>query len=173
MFMLYSIFSQCLLLQVLAKGAWAEKDLCVFRELDFRCNKTFGILVHFVFSILYFTHKSNLWYSHTYMRERTLCLHLFILLISFYAFKQDPVPDSIQGFPLSMFCKILVFVHCASSSKVMGAPANTCRHPITPFIRENLTNHLKITKKIWSFKWENYTCSSPSVIFHLTTAPFN
>ena len=83
MFMLYSIFSQCLLLQVLAKGAWAEKDLCVFRELDFRCNKTFGILVHFVFSILYFTHKSNLWYSHTYMRERTLCLLLFILLISF------------------------------------------------------------------------------------------
>ena len=173
MFMLYSIFSQCLLLQVLAKGAWAEKDLCVFRELDFRCNKTFR---HFgAFSIFYFVFHSQvqLVTSHTYMRERTLCLHLFILLISFFAFKQDPVPDSIQGFPSSMFSKILVFVHCASSSKVMGAPANTCRHPITPFIRENLTNHLKITKKIWSFKWENYTCSSPSVIFHLTTAPFN
>ena len=170
MFMLYSIFSQCLLLQVLAKGAWAEKDLCVFRELDFRCNKTFGILVHFVFSILYFTHKSNLWHrTHLWEREPFVCIFLFCSL----AFKQDPVPDSIQGFPSSMFCKILVFVHCASSSKVMGAPANTCRHPITPFIRENLTNHLKITKKIWSFKWENYTCSSPSVIFHLTTAPFN
>ena len=166
MFLLYSIFSQCLLLQVLAKGAWAEKDLCVFRELDFRCNKTFGILVHFLFCISLTSPTCDI-RTHIWEREPFVCIFLFCS----FAFKQDSVPDSIEGFPSSMFSK--VFVHCASSSKVMGAPANTCRHPITPFIRENLTNHLKITKKIWSFKWENYTCSSPSVIFHLTTAPFN
>ena len=102
--MLYSIFSQCLLLQVLAKGAWAEKDLCVFRELDFRCNKTFGILVHFVFSILYFTHKSNLWHSHTYMRERPLCLHLFILLYSaFMLLNKILFQTQFKGFPCRCF----------------------------------------------------------------------
>ena len=46
---LFDIWTPCPLFQVLSEGAWGGKDLRVFTEVDFRCNKTFGILVHFLF----------------------------------------------------------------------------------------------------------------------------